>query len=819
MTDLQDFENELRAMLADQEHAAAEPDGLADRLITNASKRQGTVHRVDFSRRATKRWLPPLFVAAAVALAVALTSILVSATRADKHTPATPSPSSTVHPTHTSAPGPSGLPTDKSVELVTPAPATDLGKVPWQDVAAGWTMAEVKDGGTVKLRLFSPTGAGYDVADLKKNVHWQWLQDPQRAVFGTDTATQVLDLTTGATVTSAKRKWDLDTIAPDGTHAVKLGSNAQGGGSGMFTLDGKPVVQYPASANYSGPAQTTIESGGMLFTSGGDSFMTTRGESFAVVGIGGQLLHSMPFPKGASYCQLLSWWSADQNRAAAVCDQKTLWIVPTDGGAVSALGADLSAEYTDTWGVGSATYAITWPVCADPPPAKIDSRYWGHVDTLEGANWRTVDSPSVAGKQFHEALGRGGDYVLLNAADGSGYCGDVSGTGELYTWNISTGQTQKLVSYETGAIGYKPGDGTAQMFHGAAPTTSTPTSTATTTAAGTSSGVPRSQVPWDQVGDGWVLAGAAGRRYLIAPSGTRYDVGADTGNGAPWSPDGRRVVEDGPQLKVTDLATGHSTNIGKPHDRFVAFTRPTGTAFVVVDYHGTGPLRKYGADGTLDVTYPESADGIGRIGGPEGTTNIQVLYTPDGGRLVVSAEHGMAVLTNSGDVVRSLPVPDGATGTCTPLSWWTDGSLVAGCGGGAWRFDLDSGHATRLAGMNPDAGFVNGTYSDVWRSVGGMSYGLPGPGGGPLDLVQLDAAGVPHAVTLPAPSGVQNAKVRAVTGNAGSLVLIEASQNGCACDDPIRALYTWNLDTHELRTYLGPDAGTQWAALYRGPNR
>ena len=95
MTDLRDFEKDLRATLADVASSAAQPSGLADRLIAGAAQRRAP-HRVQVWMG--KRWVPPALVAATVAVVVVATVATVTAVQADRPAPPahpTPAPSPT----------------------------------------------------------------------------------------------------------------------------------------------------------------------------------------------------------------------------------------------------------------------------------------------------------------------------------------------------------------------------------------------------------------------------------------------------------------------------------------------------------------------------------------------------------------------------------------------------------------------------------------------------------------------------------------------------------------------------------------------------
>lgn len=121
MTELRDFENELRATLAEAVASAEEPSGLADRLVAGAARRRAP-HRVRVLLG--KRWVPPLLAAAAVAIVVLVTAAAVSAVRADRpEPPARPTP--TAVPTTAST-----TPTPEPTTAATTAVATTAASSP-----------------------------------------------------------------------------------------------------------------------------------------------------------------------------------------------------------------------------------------------------------------------------------------------------------------------------------------------------------------------------------------------------------------------------------------------------------------------------------------------------------------------------------------------------------------------------------------------------------------------------------------------------------------------------------------------------------------
>ncbi len=125
MTELRDFENDVRATLANVANSAEEPPGLAERLIAGAAQRRAP-HRVQLWL--SKRWIPPTLAAATVAIVAIATVATVSAVQADRRTrPAHPTPAPT--PT-TNSPTPTPDTTTPTPSPTATATATKHAPVP-----------------------------------------------------------------------------------------------------------------------------------------------------------------------------------------------------------------------------------------------------------------------------------------------------------------------------------------------------------------------------------------------------------------------------------------------------------------------------------------------------------------------------------------------------------------------------------------------------------------------------------------------------------------------------------------------------------------
>jgi hypothetical protein len=217
--------------------------------------------------------------------------------------------------------------------------------------------------------------------------------------------------------------------------------------------------------------------------------------------------------------------------------------------------------------------------------------------------------------------------------------------------------------------------------------------------------LPGSQIPWNQVGPGWVLATlsptpeqgsetakAPVALYLFDPAGGRYAITTISppppdGSGAvvytpslvDWSPDGRRALfEDvslyGEHTAMTevDLATGVKRNfvVDGKGSAWGAYSRPDGQTILVSnkwDY-----LERVDRNGVQQLTFP--TDQLGAAG----KFNGSFVQTPDGSQLVLGGDKGLVVVGNDGVIARQLPMPAPST-SCRAVRWWTSTEILAAC--------------------------------------------------------------------------------------------------------------------------------------------
>lgn len=256
-------------------------------------------------------------------------------------------------------------------------------------------------------------------------------------------------------------------------------------------------------------------------------------------------------------------------------------------------------------------------------------------------------------------------------------------------------------------------------------------------------------VPWSQVGPGWMLAvwtpvtphHPGGQRapgeptpetattvlYLLSPAGDRYSIAEfPPADGARdlrgWSGDGSHALltpkygTKGDSISI-DLHTGARTVIPLavvPRDEMLHYTRPDGKALLVsTDYNGNEPgtLKRIDMAGHEQFVYPtKDLGGAGQFSGNylESRDGTQlVLATANlGNKIVPRTDNSFVVMRNDGSIVRTLPAPM-PEATCTSAGWWTAGVFLAHCteensaSEQLWKVPLDGGKPIALTALNP----------------------------------------------------------------------------------------------------------------------
>jgi hypothetical protein len=345
------------------------------------------------------------------------------------------------------------------------------------------------------------------------------------------------------------------------------------------------------------------------------------------------------------------------------------------------------------------------------------------------------------------------------------------------------------------------------------------------------------QVPWSQVGPGWMMAawnpdkptGAKDEMgqpvqaptpitlFLVDPAGGRYSMDTlpvQPGNSTQpdslvaWSGDGQRALLDSPgsaNASVVNLRTGTAStfSLGTGVNP-LGFTAPDGLA-ILANATSSNPsrprLERFSLTGQLEHVYPATFTG-GRYDNGTGTAE-----SPDGTQLAIStsgpgyASGPMELMTNDGQLIRPLPVSPSAA-NCTPVRWWNAADLLAQCSPAPsgtsrlWLVPASGAAATPLT----SATHTQGDDGDLnaWQLPSG-TYVQDAGGCGYIYLAKLQ----PSAQTTPVPvPTVPQGYSTFVLGFHGSDLAIQA--NG-ACAGQSRLL-SFDTSSGTVTPLLGTGA-------------
>jgi hypothetical protein len=360
--------------------------------------------------------------------------------------------------------------------------------------------------------------------------------------------------------------------------------------------------------------------------------------------------------------------------------------------------------------------------------------------------------------------------------------------------------------------------------------------------------LPGRQIPWDQVGPGWILATWSQARdasedpskgpvtlYLFDPVGGRYAITSfspwpATGPGDPgqtpvladWSGDGRHALfEDvfavgGHNTMVdVDLTTGAKRTLTvKGSSARGAYSRPTSQAILVSGSKPNPPggytdtLERVDLSGTKQLTLP--TDQLGAAGKFSGS----YLQVSDGSQLVLGTDNGMVVVSNDGKVVRQLPMPALAN-SCRPVRWWTSTVILAACvapgnvdmGMRLWQVPLAGGAPTALTPVDRhELGYLN-----AWQVPSGIFLeNVPGCGGDGL-LFRLTPDMQIKRVIVP---GVDKERTVRVVGVTGDKLLLKTT-GGCGSSSKVLRLYDPAANTATVLPVPSGNGSVKAAILYR----
>jgi hypothetical protein len=366
-------------------------------------------------------------------------------------------------------------------------------------------------------------------------------------------------------------------------------------------------------------------------------------------------------------------------------------------------------------------------------------------------------------------------------------------------------------------------------------------------------------VPWPQVGPGWMLAvwtpvtphmpgnqpppgeptseTATNVLYLVSPAGDRYSIAEfPPADGAPrlvdWSGDGSHALFDsthGSETSVIsiDLHTGARTTIpvhGSVNGT-LAYTLPEGKALLEsTGFNGDEPgtLKRIDMSGNEQFVYPtKDLGGAGQFSG-------DYLESPDGTQLVLGtanlanevvarSDNSLVVMGNDGSIIRTLPTPM-PKAMCSPVKWSAPGVILTHCaaeGSGGeqlWKVPVDGGQPTALTAVNTldNAPGFQGNYGNwnAYETPGGTF--LPTAGAcGTSFVSRLTPDRHTEKVTIP--SLKDSAELAGVSGDK----LVIVGQVGCGGGT---SLVTYDPAANTSTVVLGPPitkgGGIDSARLY-----
>ncbi len=317
----------------------------------------------------------------------------------------------------------------------------------------------------------------------------------------------------------------------------------------------------------------------------------------------------------------------------------------------------------------------------------------------------------------------------------------------------------------------------------------------------------RAEVPWAQVGPGWVYAvwspngtdgasgapGAPGALLLVSPTGTRYAVAE-----VPNTTGVTAVTGDGSRVLMATLGAQRLLLVRE------GVFRPLPSIDAVVVRFGS-------AAGDLLVSSPQSGPPtIGPVNGPAsalppgdgGTYRWPGSALGPSGTLVVSTTTGMVEVDPSSGQVRHRWSKRSNDLWCEPISWWPDQRLQARCEtpqGADLRLFADSGPDQTLAGPVSSVAAWEGGFRQAWTWSGGIVLdAMRGCGIATLDRV--GGSPRPLAVTLPGRPDPGRLSAAAVVGDT-----LYAGIDLCVQGDNHVELYAVDLRSGQVLVNLvGP---------------
>jgi hypothetical protein len=327
----------------------------------------------------------------------------------------------------------------------------------------------------------------------------------------------------------------------------------------------------------------------------------------------------------------------------------------------------------------------------------------------------------------------------------------------------------------------------------------------------------RSAIPWSQVNAGWTVALWTDATltsqqqitkvrpqtlYLVNPLGGRYLITTLRGNNllrlADWSTDVRTalLIRQGTtssEVIRLDLSSAKMQSFtAAAQVRFAQFTKPSGAA-ILLERQGAG-IERVSLTGAHQLTYAVSRT-------TDAITFSHPLSSPDGRTLVLDSDHGLVVRAENGTLLRTI-TPSKQAGACSPLQWWTAGSVLAYCEndffdrGPLYVVPITTpGTSTPLA---PPAEPEN-PFTLAWHLDSGVLLLNFATDCGAGVLGKLDSNGRAVSRAMPVGLGGYGLNPVGVTTSAVTFVISLTCQQHY-----VPALVSYNPGTNQLTRLLGP---------------
>ncbi len=314
---------------------------------------------------------------------------------------------------------------------------------------------------------------------------------------------------------------------------------------------------------------------------------------------------------------------------------------------------------------------------------------------------------------------------------------------------------------------------------------------------------PRRDIPWGQVGAGWVFIATAApptavttTLLLVSPDGTRYALGSapDSIVIQDASADRRHLlVAVGSTAEEWDLPAGTAHEVVTPYGwKSMLYAGPDPSYGYLVMWTDAGSsvgLERWTADGTLRTEYDTSL--ASTSGGPR---HPGVLVSADGASALLSSRDGpLQVLDLATDTVAG-PGPFTQPPTCEPLGRWTHTEAVVGCGSSVQVNAYDNLVGRPL--LITPVGAAPTRAATVWPTSGSPVVQLDNLCSGSVATLSADGHVTPITLPRTAAGLVPNTAV-------GSTLYLGGTR--CAADGD--RLVAYDLSSGRATELAGPQTG------------